>query len=34
MTLIRALSDDYNLFVFSLLLKDNLDKVTIQNVQG
>ena len=31
MTLIRALPDDYNAFVSSLLLKDDLDKVTIQN---
>jgi len=31
MTLIRALPDDYNLFVSSLLLKDNLDKVVVQN---
>jgi hypothetical protein len=32
MTLIRALPDDYNLFVSSLLLKDDLDKMTVQNV--
>jgi len=31
MTLIQALPDDYNLFVSSLLLKDNLDKMTVQN---
>jgi len=30
--LIRALPNDYNLFVPSLLLKDNLDKMTVQNV--
>ena len=32
MTLIQALPDDYNSFVSSLLLKDDLDKMTIQNV--
>jgi len=32
MALIRALPDDYNLFVSSLLLKDDLDKITVQNV--
>ena len=32
MTLIRALPDDYNSFVLSLLLKDDLDKMTVQNV--
>ena len=31
MTLIRALLDDYNSFVSSLLLKDDLDKITVQN---
>ena len=31
MTLIRALPDDYNSFVSSLLLKDDLDKMTVQN---
>ena len=29
---LRALPDDYNSFVSSLLLKDNLDKTVIQNV--
>ena len=32
MTLIRALPDDYNAFVSSLLLKDDLDKSAVQNV--
>ena len=32
MTLIRALPENYNLFVSSLLLKDDLDKITVQNV--
>ena len=31
MTLIRALPDDYNAFVSSLLLQDDLDKVSVQN---
>jgi len=31
MTLIRALPDNYNLFVSSLLLKDDLAKITMQN---
>jgi hypothetical protein len=31
MTLIRALPDDYNAFVSSLLLKDDLDKAMVQN---
>jgi hypothetical protein len=31
MTLIRALPDDYNAFVSSLLLKDDLDKISVQN---
>ena len=31
MTLIRALPDDYNAFVSSLLLKDDLDKIAVQN---
>ena len=31
MTLIRALPDDYNAFVSSLLLKNNLDKIAVQN---
>ena len=31
MTLIRALPDDYNGFVSSLLLKDDLDKAAVQN---
>jgi hypothetical protein len=31
MTLIRALPDDYNAFVSSLLLKDDLDKAAVQN---
>jgi len=31
MTLIQALPDDYNSFVSSLLLKDDLDKMTVQN---
>ena len=30
MVLIRALPDDYNLFVSSLLLKGNLDKAVVQ----
>jgi hypothetical protein len=32
MTLIRALPDDYNAFVSSLLLKDDLDNISVQNV--
>lgn len=32
MTLIRALPDDYNAVVSSLLLKDDLDKAAVQNV--
>ena len=32
MTLIRALPDDYNSFVSSLLLKDDLDKTAVRNV--
>jgi len=32
MTLIRALPNDYNSFISSLLLKDDLDKVAVQNV--
>jgi hypothetical protein len=31
MTLIRALPDDYNAFVLSLLLQDDLDKFSVQN---
>ena len=31
MTLIQALPDDYNAFVSSLLLKDDLDKIAVQN---
>src|SRR5258708_7963201 len=31
MTLIRALSENYNLFVSFLLLKDDLEKITVQN---
>ena len=31
MTLIRALPEDYNAFVSSLLLKDSLDKAAVQN---
>jgi len=31
MMLIQALPDDYNSFVLSLLLKDDLDKMTVQN---
>jgi len=30
--LLEHFPDDYNLFVFSLLLKDDLDKLTVQNV--
>ena len=31
MTLIQALPDDYNAFVSSLLLKDDLDKIAVKN---
>ena len=31
MTLIRALPDNYNAFLSSLLLKDDLDKAAVQN---
>ncbi len=31
MTLIRALPDDYNAFVSSLLLRDDLDQIAVQN---
>jgi hypothetical protein len=31
MTLIRALPEEYNSFVSSLLLKDDLDKISVQN---